>query len=1427
MNTKGKKFLAVLAVLALAFTAVTLTASDETDAYTAPAVETNRVDVQKIIEEDRLNLSTIDDDSSTSYYYSESMSVKIQNIADDVKIYVNNGQTVELKISSDVDAEKTIMISTVSGERTSKWEYTDSILSFETVASTKTVTMEYTALTILDYNLNDVDDKGEIKSGSKAIFDYNDTMKMLSSGKLTQVAQGAEITLESYSSDVMKFVFGIQFDGKTFLAPGATLSKQTLEKTGDNVVIKKGSATVYDVKGDYVTVAGLESANLKIEATDAGLDISGTTGKKGTISIFTAAATQDVGAGEAVISVATINNTVTILNGAVVKGSFTISEDAKLVLKNATGVDGTITNNGVISAENVKLWDVLQSMSISGEGMIDTTSISKTVTISGGEIESMNIGVGQVAKVIANTNVTGAWKVEGVLSVEPGITLTVNEGAQLNITGEYAIINNNGTIVSKVFNDGTQPIGDDSKPVNAITIENNATFHNYADGIIKTQSQKLKAGVTQPLALVFNTNHFTNEGRIEVGKNDAASFTQAITNQGTIAFSGTVKGTINTSGSISLNQVSLSDNLTINITSVDAEVTVTQVTAKEDKKLTITNIGLPKGKDDITAVESTVTLGTDFESGDAEDYVIRGITVGATKAYRAGDTTALVIKGNLGMTMDKDSERIPIITLDNNIVVKDTFVLPKGVSIVADDQSWISVPGTMTLVADSDADELKAELSVSGKFNNNVNATLTIVEGAEYTTASGSIVTNLIDAITEAVAANINTLDVYGYPTITSDLTIPENMTINGEAEMTISGARVVVPSTSSLSVKSVTVSKGQLYSPYESSISSEVYAAVKIAGDDEVTYMDLITAIESNISYIELNNNVFITKDMTIPSGISIDTGEDKVVTVRGAELTIEGRLIITNQSGLGVYDSHENLAGVTVEGFYQYVGSIGENSWWYPEGVLYKDTIDDVEYSIITSVKNLSYAISESEDKEIAITGNTKLGDIVVAGTEDEPVTLNFDGDVSAGTIMLSDASVYVKEGDVNATFASADGWISIINGKVTKLTVTEDGKLTASGEVSDLKETNNDSAYQLTTGGNVYLSGFTAEKGEYSQQAKDAGITQPDFEVSGTTTATGRSVTIHYGIIVYGAFVADNSSRVTIEGDVEVLGSLVAMEKTSTQSAGSISIEKTGENTNLYVGSTYDDLVEERAKATASMAIVSGNISVGGTVYVLAEAVFDEGIVEDMKELEIDIDGTPYLYVYNSTGQADLNGFKLPVEEAKISGVYDLAGDEVKTLKLSEEYNAISMINPFNFSTIPYVNVAVDYNAYSVTIYTDNGVKSVAIDGVVLRSSMTDNAFTTTKNIAAGTHKVTYTLKDGYEGTPVLTDMEGKTLSGNQIPIDGAIGNKQFTLAGTSPVEPEPTPEPEKESEWTITTILLLVLVVLIAIMAVIVAMRLMRS
>jgi len=106
---------------------------------------------------------------------------------------------------------------------------------------------------------------------------------------------------------------------------------------------------------------------------------------------------------------------------------------------------------------------------------------------------------------------------------------------------------------------------------------------------------------------------------------------------------------------------------------------------------------------------------------------------------------------------------------------------------------------------------------------------------------------------------------------------------------------------------------------------------------------------------------------------------------------------------------------------------------------------------------------------------------------------------------------------------------------------------------------------------------------------------------------------------------------------------------------------------------------------------------------------------------------------------------------------------------------------------------------------------------------------NTFTLLEDIKAGTYKVTYTLKTGYSGTPVLSTSTGTILKDNSFVISAGSETLDFNfqLAGTEPT-PEPEPVvPEKESEWTITTILLVILVILIAIMAVIVALRLNRN
>jgi hypothetical protein len=119
----------------------------------------------------------------------------------------------------------------------------------------------------------------------------------------------------------------------------------------------------------------------------------------------------------------------------------------------------------------------------------------------------------------------------------------------------------------------------------------------------------------------------------------------------------------------------------------------------------------------------------------------------------------------------------------------------------------------------------------------------------------------------------------------------------------------------------------------------------------------------------------------------------------------------------------------------------------------------------------------------------------------------------------------------------------------------------------------------------------------------------------------------------------------------------------------------------------------------------------------------------------------------------------------------------------------------------------------------IYTDAGVKSVAIDGIQLVSPMSgENRFQTTNlsRLEAGTHTVSFTYQSGYTGIVNLyTYPDGTILKDYKFTVSGTPEEEwgiteYLQLTGTAKiVEPEPEPQPEPENEWTVTTILLLVL------------------
>ena len=110
----------------------------------------------------------------------------------------------------------------------------------------------------------------------------------------------------------------------------------------------------------------------------------------------------------------------------------------------------------------------------------------------------------------------------------------------------------------------------------------------------------------------------------------------------------------------------------------------------------------------------------------------------------------------------------------------------------------------------------------------------------------------------------------------------------------------------------------------------------------------------------------------------------------------------------------------------------------------------------------------------------------------------------------------------------------------------------------------------------------------------------------------------------------------------------------------------------------------------------------------------------------------------------------------------------------------------------------------------------------------------------NVAAGEHKITYDLTNGWTGTAVFK-VNGDSISGNSFATEGtpktvttAAGEKTFEaieytvqISGLEKSGYVPDAPDNEDTGMTITDYLLIVLVVLIIVMAIIVAMRMMRS
>lgn len=320
-----------------------------------------------------------------------------------------------------------------------------------------------------------------------------------------------------------------------------------------------------------------------------------------------------------------------------------------------------------------------------------------------------------------------------------------------------------------------------------------------------------------------------------------------------------------------------------------------------------------------------------------------------------------------------------------------------------------------------------------------------------------------------------------------------------------------------------------------------------------------------------------------------------------------------------------------------------------------------------------------------------------------------------------------------------------------------------------------------------------------------------------VSKTTTG------IIDALFVDGTLNVPSGSTVIVD-TLTVNGTVVVAVATSTAAFGTLTV-----NENIYIGLDASDIEKSSTGAAAS---VSGSFGFG-TAYVADGAVLDDAAVaalsaDGVNKLAFNVQGKLWFTAYSMSADASVTANKAPLTNAILAGWSKTEGGEAIKYDAQVSDHAAGTVR-YEFSVdgeIEALYAVVQTYIYNVTVVAEAGIENIAIDGNLLTGN-------STTMVAAGTHAVTYTLKNGYSGTATMT-VNGQKQTGLSFSTSGtsdADRTVSIQLSGITAsgyVDPTPAPSTDDNKDGlSITDYLLIVLVIVIVIMAVIVAMRLMRS
>ena len=1142
----------------------------------------------------------------------------------------------------------------------------------------------------------------------------------------------------------------------------------------------------------------------------------------------------------------------------------------------------TVTNNGTVRilSENATFDAVGTDETIGGSGTIDTSAVSENATLSGRLLTSTEFTERQIVTVTDDlTLVSGTvLTIRGQLIIPEGVTVTIQDGAKLLIDGQSVTVDNNGTII--VQSTGTGTAGTDNGGLQ-IT---GGTFTN--DGTVEAQYLPEVSATGADATVISIAGTFVNNGTVTIGtdsgievKGANSKFTNVAGSQfdmnGTIA---TDADKFTNAGTVTFNGFA-SGNVNIDLTGADATVVVNALTGT----LEITDNGYKTGtRNEFANVDDSNNL---VRLWGGNEFTVSGITVSTTtftddrldangtagtdgvdETYKALDISGTVTVATTGTTVDSTSSAVRLV---GEIVVSDTFNVGAGTALrlgpsTGDEVTNLQVTGTMNITANSNvtvsAGQNKAFLLgttgtvnvyVSGEIASQTNLKATgtgigytiVLNAAAYSEVASGITTYYYTTLEAAIASGATSINTYGNITVTADVTVANGVTvrqdsnstitISEDATVTVADGGRIIQNGSTIDVNGtlyITVARtgisGVTTSP-EYSILSQVYSS----DGTDARYTNLVNAMDAAESgdtitlyskEVTLQNTSF-----TIKEGVTVDT-DGKGFSVEGTSLIINGTLFINgpvDDFSVGTYTAPDSTysapSTVTLNGYLKFTDSVAYSSTdlRFPAGAYYSMTENGVPYYYITTAANAAQVINDTVDNTILINGRLSLGTISFTGTADEQAIIDIasTAEITSGTITLSLAELNITAGaEFNATVTDGTGSVAVEivdpeTGTATaapSFEVTADDGLTVSG---------NATGAEMTFNGEVIINNMT-----------NISV----MTVEGTVTVDGNNTSVA------------TDGTVTVSGVLHVLNGTFTASDANTYVTGTLSTAVASADSNdfgnaslgsLYVGISVETQNGKRVLVDGEPGTVTGNVA--NITYVSADSTVPETMTtgDDMKSTVFYVDDTLWMTAYTADSTVHADVPNAPIKNAEFIGWNDADGNLVYCdtdtgTPVIPNTNAIEV---GAYDGALYANI--NYDVYYVVVNTDGGINSVAVDGVILYQS-SNNSFSNRPitgyydgfGLTAGTHTLSFTMKNGYEGTIVMT-IDGTQQSGYSFELSGDYGVSNalvINLTGSTPTSGSVVID-NGGSDMGLTDYLLIILVVLIVIMAIMVAMRLMRS